>query len=142
MNTNKNHKFTGGGVPYGYIIDSSGIFAVDENKAAVVREIFQSRAAGRSLQQICDKLNKKGVKTGRGSDFTKQGIKYILGNRAYAGEYCSNGSGKIPKIVSKQLYNKINAVKEPGVVQEQENKSDLFFNSAFIFDPAFGFNNR
>ena len=110
----KSNKFVGG-VPYGYIVDGGGAFTVDANKAAVVTEIFKSRAEGDSLQRITDSLNKKGIKTSRGGDFTKQGISFILKNRAYTGENQYNGGNehgaiiyKIPRIVSKQLFNKAN----------------------------------
>jgi hypothetical protein len=125
------NKFTIGSVPYGYTVDGDAL-AADKDRAAVILEIFQSKAAGRSLQQIADALNKKGVKTIRGGDFTKQGVKYILGNRAYIGEYHHNGTVyTIPAIVDKQLFNEINGVKT----------TDLSFD-AFIFDPAFSLNNR
>ena len=80
-------KFTGGGVPYGYIIDSVSVFALDEVRAAVVKEIYENRAAGSSLRQIAGMLNEKGMKSVRGGDWTKQSVSYILGNRAYIGEY-------------------------------------------------------
>ena len=94
------------------------------------------------LQQIADMLNSKGAKTARGGEFTKQGVKYILGNSVYAGEYCRAGSGeiyKIPKIVSKQLFNKINAG-EASNAKEQDSPHNMIFG--FIFDPAFALNGR
>ena len=129
-----NTKFTVGSVPYGYVVDGDAL-AVDKDRAAVILDIFQSKAAGRNLQQIADALNKKGVKTIRGGDFTKQGVKYILGNRAYIGEYHHNGTVyTIPAIVDEQLFDEVNGVKTPEV---QEN-----FFDAFIFDPVFALNNR
>jgi hypothetical protein len=96
-------------------LDGDGALILDEDKAAVVREIFKSKAEGNSLQRIIDMLNENGVKSDKNGNWTKQEISVILKNRAYAGEYSYNGNGedtgtvrKIPKIVSKQLFNKVN----------------------------------
>ena len=109
----KNSKFVGG-VPYGYVVDNNGAFIEDTDKAAIVAEMFNSRAGGDSLQRIADALNKRDVKSGRGGDWNKQGISFILKNRAYIGEYQYGGNCKdgevhiIPKIVNEQLFNKVN----------------------------------
>jgi hypothetical protein len=122
-------------IPYGYRLDGDTL-AVDTDRAAIITEIFKSKASGMSLQQIAGALNERGVKTVRGGGFTKQGIKYILENRVYTGEYLCNGTvTKIPKIVSKQLFNKINIVKAP----EHDGDTAYF---GFIFDPAFALNGR
>jgi hypothetical protein len=113
-------------VPYGYTLNGDAL-AADKDRAAVILEIFQSKASGMSLQQIADALNNKGVKTIRGGDFTKQGIKYILGNRAYIGEYSHNGGieiYKIPELVSEQLFNEVNGVKTLGI---QEGEYGFFY---------------
>ena len=99
--------FTGGGVPFGYMVSSSGALVLDDDKAAVIHEIFKSKSGGASLQRIADMLNAKNIKSGRGGDWSKQGISFILKNPAYVGEYQYNGIvRKIPKIVSRQLFNK------------------------------------
>jgi site-specific DNA recombinase len=109
----KSNKFVGG-IPYGYVVDGGGAFIVDADKAAIVTEMFKSRAEGDSLQRIADSLNKRGVKSGRGGDWNKQGIAFILQNRAYVGEYHSSSREhgemiyKIPRIIRKQLFYKIN----------------------------------
>jgi site-specific DNA recombinase len=134
-----NTKYTGGNVPYGYVIEGDALVA-DKERSAVILDIFESKAAGMSLQQIADMLNRKGVKTLRGGEWTKQGIKYIHGNRAYIGEYSYNGViHTIPKIVSGQLFAKINGVK---TLEVHEHTPNVAFNSAFIFEPAFAFNNK
>ena len=122
-------------VPYGYILNGDALVA-DKDRATVILEIFQSKASGMSLQQIAGALTNKGVKTLRSGDWTKQGIKYILGNRAYIGEYSHNGGSeiiKIPELVSEQLFNEVNGVKTPEI---QDNEQ--FYG--FIFDPAFALN--
>jgi site-specific DNA recombinase len=127
------NKFTGGGVPYGYIVEG-GALALDVDKAGVVREIYENRAIGNSLKQIADMLNEQGVKSMRGGDWTKQSVSYILSNRVYIGEYAHRGTAyEIPQIVSEQLFDEINTAKASSV-QEQEDDSPFFWDSGLIFD--------
>jgi hypothetical protein len=103
-------KFTGGVVPYGYALDSAGALVLDEEKAAVVLEIYNSRAENQSLRSIADALNKRGVASYRGGMWSKAAIAYILKNPVYTGKYNKNGvTNKIPRIITTTLYNKINA---------------------------------
>ena len=100
-------RFTGGGVPYGYMIDGNGALTVDEDKAVTVRAIFQAKAEGNSYQKIADLLNAEGKKSGRGGEWSKQGVSFVLKNTAYVGEYNSGGKiHNIPKLISRQLFNK------------------------------------
>jgi hypothetical protein len=109
----KNSKFLGG-IPFGYSA-VNGELVVDTDKAAIVNEIFRKKATGDSLQSIADFLNSKGVPSARGGDWKKQSVSFILKNMAYVGEYRysetneeKTTSVKIPKIVSRQLFNKAN----------------------------------
>ena len=83
---------------------------MDENRAAVVQEIFKAKSDGDSLQRIADNLNNKGVKSSRGGDWTKQAISFVIKNPAYTGNHRINGvTHKIPRIISTQLFHKVNA---------------------------------
>jgi site-specific DNA recombinase len=55
-----------GTIPYGYRIDKAGKLASDSREADVIRQARELRAAGRTLQQIANDLNARGVKTKRG----------------------------------------------------------------------------
>jgi len=110
-NTNKpdTERFTGGGIPYGFILNNDGVLELDDEKASTITDMYKLKGDGYSLQQIADTINHKGVKTSRGGDFTKQAISAILKNRSYLGEYEYGGKiQKIPQIISRQLFNKAN----------------------------------
>jgi len=110
-------KFTGGGIPLGFVLNDNGVFEADKEKAGIITEIYKLKANGFSLQQIADTMNRKGVKTSRGGIFTKQAIAAILKNRSNIGEYeCGGKIQKIPQIISRQLFNKANS----------QNKTNLF----------------
>jgi hypothetical protein len=106
------NKVSTGGIPFGYIIDHNGVFTSDTDKTQIITEIFRSRAEGASLQQIADGLNIKGIQPARGNEWSKQGVSFILKNRAYIGEYACDGKNKpklkIPRLISTQIFNKVN----------------------------------
>lgn len=111
----KSEKYSGGKVPYGYKLIASDTLELDQEEAAIVKDIFLMRKEGRSLNRIAQELNKKKIVTRKGKNWTKQTIDYILKNEVYTGKYSYDGdkeqnniSFKIPKIISKQLWNKVN----------------------------------
>lgn len=111
----KDKKFSGGKIPYGYKLIDSDTLELEKEEATIVKDIFLSRKEGKSLNRIAQELNKKGIVTRKGKSWTKQSINYILKNQVYTGMYSYNGdkeqnniSFKIAKIVSKQLWNKVN----------------------------------
>jgi len=93
--------------PLGYSLkrelDASGNrigthWVVDEDKAAIVREVYARRAAGESMHQIAAWLNAEGVPCGRPARSTRGGfwrpsrIKQLLDNTIYRGVFTLHGS--------------------------------------------------
>jgi site-specific DNA recombinase len=80
-------------VPYGYKIERSfeGNKAcrkvlIDEEKASVVRTIFDEYIKGKGALNIAFELTKKGVKPPRGLYWRAQAVKYMLQNQTYTGK--------------------------------------------------------
>jgi DNA invertase Pin-like site-specific DNA recombinase len=108
-------KFAGGRVPYGYKLINGDTLEIDPEEAKFVKQIFEMRKDGMSLSRIAKEINESGSRTKNGKEWNKQAIDYVLKNETYTGSYTYDGereknsiSFKIPKIVSKQLYNKVN----------------------------------
>jgi len=89
-------RYRGGGVPYGYRLEKQGRLnkrnhevyeiVVDEQEAAVVREIFDLYVTkGMGSHRICTYLTKKGIFNRKGTNFTNGTIRNMLKNRAYLG---------------------------------------------------------
>ena len=103
-------KFNGGAVPIGYVINKDRMFEVDPVKAPYVVEAFEAYANGKTIKEIVDILNTKGVTTSRGTKITINIVTDMLKNRRYIGEYKfrdiihENG---IPRIVPKVLFDKV-----------------------------------
>ena len=78
-------KFTGGRVNYGYSCHEQKLSVIDE-EAAVLLEIFTDYANGKSLTDIANNLNARGI-TNRGKPFLMNSIYFLLNNEKYTGVY-------------------------------------------------------
>ncbi|MBR3620819.1 MAG: recombinase family protein, partial [Clostridia bacterium] len=62
-------KTNGGGVPFGYVLDSEQRLAINPATAPIVLEIFQRYANGETKKEIAADLTGRGIKTKTGNDF-------------------------------------------------------------------------
>ena len=103
-------KFTGGAIPFGYIINADHRFEIDPLTAPFVAETFQRYNDGQTMREIRDWLNEKGVKNQRGGLMTFNTIQHMLNNRRYIGELKYRDvliPDAIPPIVSVELFNDV-----------------------------------
>ncbi|MBQ3417527.1 MAG: recombinase family protein [Ruminococcus sp.] len=104
-------KFNGGAIPFGYYIDNEQHFRINEEEAAVVREVFKLYNGGMTLQQVADHLNSKGIRSRKGATFKVSSVSKMLSNRRYMGEYSFREiviEDGIPAIVSKDAFESAN----------------------------------
>ncbi len=107
----ENHQkglYHGGTLPYGYYTVDRKIH-VDEEKADIVRSIFQQYAEGRGGNEIMDDLKIKGV-LHRGRNFSTSTFYAMLRNKKYIGiTECSDGvyTNLCPAIVPKPLFDEV-----------------------------------
>lgn len=125
--TAKSGKYAGGKIPYGYAL-VDGKFVTNELEANKVREMFQMYAEGKSygfIAKYISSLQKQsGVDSGSSDadkTWSRTSICYILRNTAYTGLLTYDGKkeqnqiqvkASIPAIVSKQLFNKVQVLRE------------------------------
>jgi len=101
---------TGSNPGLGFKVDSDRRFYVDEQAAAVVRRIFEMYAAGQTVAQIIDYLNRQQIRSSRGRVFKPNSLHDMLKNKRYTGTYIykdietPNG---IPRIISDELFEKV-----------------------------------
>lgn len=108
LNNAENCKITYGQLPFGYKKGEDGRFAIDEDRAAVVREIFSRVACGEAFMDIARDLNRRGIKTGRGKEWGKSSFYSILKNERYTGVYIYDTvrvEGGVPQIIGKELFH-------------------------------------
>ncbi len=102
--------FTGGRLPYGYRVENKKV-KIDEDRAEVVRYIFEQYACGMYVKNIIYNLTEKGI-TYFGKPFERSTVYNILKNEKYAGIYRFNGQifeNMFPKIVDDETYEKVRA---------------------------------
>lgn len=100
--------YTGGRVLYGYRIENKKV-VVDEEKAAVVRYIFEQYAAGAFVCDIIAELHKKGIYY-HGRRWCRSTVYNILGNEKYVGIYRFDGKvfeNMYPQIVPTEIFDKV-----------------------------------
>jgi hypothetical protein len=101
---------TGSNPGLGFRVDSERRFHIDEPAAAVVRKIFAMYAAGQTVAEICDHLNRQQIKTSKGGKFNKNSLRSMLKNKRYIGVYRYKDietPGGMPRIISDELFYKV-----------------------------------
>lgn len=84
--------------PFGYVM-KDGVFVVDEEKADIVREIFEMYASGVKQRKIATLLTERGVVTRYGNPLEKRWVDYVLHNSTYIGmiRFSTDGSRAVSK---------------------------------------------
>lgn len=96
-----------GSVPYGYRKGSDGRFEIDEQAAAVVREIFNRYIQNEPLADIRRDFNERGLLTRQKRPWSKNSFHGILSNEKYTGVYTFGSvriDNAIPAIIEKGVY--------------------------------------
>lgn len=114
MNINAEKCLSNGSNPgLGYTVDEERQFRIDPEGAAIVREIFEMYASGKTVAEINKHLNVKKVKTSRGGAFNKNSLHRMLRNKRYIGTYIYKGSetlGGMPRIIDDELFDRVQRI--------------------------------
>ena len=104
-----------GPIPFGYISKKSKdhmhrLLVPHEKDARVVKSLFEDYLRIKSMQKLCDKLNKKGIRTCRGRPWVSGNLTWIFHNRVYIGKTVYAGreyKGQHEKIIHPITFNKV-----------------------------------
>lgn len=94
---------------YQYTTDKKHI-EIDQAEAVAVKTMFTEGQKGQSLNQIAETLNRHGIKTRRGKEWSAGNVQAILRNRFYIGELQHQGKpikGNHEPIISKVQFGKV-----------------------------------
>lgn len=100
-------KHVGGAVLYGYKVDTSKYYLIDDSAAPIIRKIFNDYVSGIKATDIAKNLNAAGIKTKAGDNWTRVKIGKVLTNKKYAGIYESydvQSEEKIPSIIDLETF--------------------------------------
>ncbi|MGM7722144.1 recombinase family protein [Metabacillus sp. Hm71] len=109
--------------PFGYEIDKKNdTLLINEEEAEFVRKIYNHYLSGKGMLKIANELNLLNVKTKRGSVWTREKVRYILGNPVYIGTMRYNYrvnteqyfeiENAVPAIIDKDIFNKVQKIKK------------------------------
>ena len=97
----------------GFKVDSERRFYVDNDEAAIVREIYERYAAGETKAEIIRDLQRRKVKTSLGKEFSNNSLSRLLSNKRYIGIYLYKGQetpGGMPRILDDDLFYRVQAL--------------------------------
>jgi len=88
--------------PFGYRKEEEGRLVIDDREAALVREVFERRAAGADIGTLTRFLSGTGaVSAHTGKALTKSGVRKMLTNRTYVGEIrVQSGKRGEPRVIA------------------------------------------
>lgn len=93
---------------FGYDVDATDHFVINEEQAAMVREVFEKYAAGATANSLSDLMAERGFLTLRGNKWTPNAVTKLLHNEAYKGVYDYAGTrdeNGMPTIVDRALFD-------------------------------------
>lgn len=133
-----------GAIPYGYRKGADGRFEIDEEQAAVVREIFARVLSGEKLIGIAEDLNRRGFRTKTGARWGRSSFNVLLHNERYTGVYIYQDrriEGGVPQIVDRELFdavqhalrNKKNPRAAAAGPQRRRRENDLYLLTGKLF---------
>lgn len=96
--------------PLGYKKGDDKRFAIDEETAPIVKEIFRRYIDGWSLADMAIDLNKRKVKTAYGREWNKGSFHAMLRNEMYTGVYKYSEiriEGGVPAIIDKETFEEV-----------------------------------
>jgi len=106
--TRQKGNFLGGHLIYGYKVEGKKI-VIDEDKAAIVRYIFEEYAKDVFVKDIIVTLTEKGI-LNRGKPFAKNTVYKMLANEKYIGIYRYKDeifTNMYPRIIPQELFEKV-----------------------------------
>lgn len=120
---------------YGYSVDGTDHFRVDESQAGFVRGMFSRYLAGESMGQIAEWLNGAGSRTIRGNRWSVAALAQLMRNVAYKGVYRFAGyelEGGMPAIVSAEDFDRVQALR----ARRHRSKRRFVANDYLLTDRA------
>ena len=97
----------------GFKVDAERRFYVDEEEAAIVREIYERYASGETKAEIIRDLKRRRVKTSLGKEFSPNSLSHLLSNKRYIGVYLYKGKetpGGMPRILDDDLFYRVQSM--------------------------------
>lgn len=112
-------------------------FDIDEEKAPIIQTMFNMYLNDKTMVDVMNYLNKKGIRTSKGKEFGKSSVRKILTNKKYIGIYEHNGKeieGVIPRIIEDEVFYKVQERLEKNreAPSRRKSKDTIFIDHKII----------
>lgn len=124
---------------FGYKRGSDGRYEIDDVTAPIVRRVFQEYASGKPYMAIIRDLNRDGLRTSTGREFSRNSLRNILRNEKYIGVYRYKDildEHGIPPIVDRDLFDLVqHEVKHRSFTKKRitREESDPYLLTGILF---------
>ena len=116
-------RFVGGPVPFGYSVTKDHRYAVNEEEALVIRQMFSMLENGSSYADVARWATSQGYRTRTGRYFTEAGISSLISNTLLIGRYTYARKSRvgqepivfedaIPPIIDSATFWRVNEMKK------------------------------
>lgn len=126
-------QFSGGILPYGYRVENKKVY-IDEERAEIVRFIFQQYAEGITVKEIISRLTEKGL-TYRGKPFAMNTVYQMLRLEKYIG-ICRYDEGVydniFPAIVPKQIYEDVQQILQTNKIGSKSTRTEFLLKGKLV----------
>jgi hypothetical protein len=147
MDDNASKCLCNGQIPFGYRRGEDGRFAIDEAEAPIVQEIFRRVRDGSKLVDIHNDLNRRGIRTKKGSQFGRSSFNKMLSNERYTGVYIYKDvriPGGMPQIIDQPLFDAVQLImhtknnprkgpRPDGVPQRRRQENGIYYLTGKLF---------
>lgn len=102
-----------GPLPLGYVKGEDRRYQIHPDEAAVVQEVFRRVGESEPFADIIRDLNRRGIRTKKGSQWNRSSFNSLLTNERYTGVYIYGDlrvPGGIPQIISQEQFDRVAAI--------------------------------
>lgn len=135
MQDNAEKCLANGSLPIGYKRGPDGRYAIVEEQAEVVKEIFTRFVAGETFAAIGKDLNSRGITTKTGAMWNRSSFNTIISNERYTGVYIYQNTrieGGVPQIISKEIFDRAQILLKIKSVPRNNPKKRRRANSVYL----------
>lgn len=126
--------FIGGNILLGYKVIDKKIY-IDEEKAQIIRRLFNQYANGMPLKKIIEDINGNGYRNNQGKEFNLRSFQNALSNSKYIGKYYFNG--KLYKDIYPAIIDEVTFFKAQKVLEQHKRAPGSKKQDYLLFSKIF-----
>ena len=127
----------GGTVLFGYVVGADKRIYIDEEKARVVRYIFNAYKDGMANNKIYDECYERGwLKRMKNAKTESAFIRKMVAVVTYMGTYTDSGIVRYPQIISKELWEEVEQTRKKNITNKKNTKN-CYLGKGLLFHEGY-----